>query len=203
MPRAAFFSKEIIIAKGLEIVRRGGEEALTARALSTALGCSLSPVFTVFENMGEIKAGVRQAASDLFADYVEDVTDYMPAFKEFGLRLVRFAREERNLFNLLFLNRGYAVLDLPRKAKECLDGIEGDYGLQPDQVALLFRQMWIFACGLAILSSQSPESYPDDVVGETISRQFASQLHFIRSGMPVVNITPHLRREGEKTTLDI
>ncbi|MGN0188670.1 MAG: hypothetical protein ACI395_04065 [Candidatus Cryptobacteroides sp.] len=203
MPRAAFFSKETIIAKGLEIVRRGGEEALTARALSAGLGCSLSPIFTVFENMGEIKEGVRQAASDLFEEYVADVTDYMPAFKEFGLRLVRFAKEERNLFNLLFLSHGYAVLDVPQKAQECLKGIEDDYGLSQDQVAVLFRQMWIFACGLAVLGSRSPEAYPQDVVGETISLQFASQLHFIRSGLPLVNITPHLRDEGEKTTLDI
>lgn len=65
MPRSAFFSKEAIAAAGLEIIRKQGVEALTARALSKQLGCSLSPIFTVFKDMDEIQTAVRQAASAL------------------------------------------------------------------------------------------------------------------------------------------
>ena len=107
MPRSAFFSKETIAAAGLEIIRNQGVEALTARALSKQLGCSLSPIFTVFKDMDEIHTAVRQAAAALFADYVKDVLDYQPAFKEYGMRLVRFAKEEQNIFQLFF-ERGTA-----------------------------------------------------------------------------------------------
>ncbi len=95
MPRSAFFSKETIAAAGLEIVRRQGVTVLTARALSKQLGCSLSPIFTVFKDMDEIRITVRQAAADLFSDYVKDVLDYQPAFKENGMRLILFAKEQQ------------------------------------------------------------------------------------------------------------
>ena len=62
MPRTAFFSKEIIVEKALELVRSKGSEALSARNLSKALNCSISPLFTVFENMEEIRIAVKKAA---------------------------------------------------------------------------------------------------------------------------------------------
>ena len=65
MPRAAFFTKETITAAGLEIVRAGGEDSLTARALSKALHCSSSPIFTVYEGMDKIKEDVRTAGQSL------------------------------------------------------------------------------------------------------------------------------------------
>ena len=65
MPRAAFFTKETITAAGLEIVRAGGEDSLTARALSKALHFSSSPIFTVYEGMDKIKEDVRTAGQSL------------------------------------------------------------------------------------------------------------------------------------------
>ena len=119
MPRTAFFSKEIIVEKALELVRSQGSEALSARNLSKALNCSISPLFTVFENMEEIRLAVKKAASDLFEEYVEDVTSYNPAFKEFGMRLVRFAKEDQNLFYMLFMERGTIGDEwIPKKVQE-------------------------------------------------------------------------------------
>ena len=36
---------------------------------------------------------------------MEDIFDYTPSFKEFGMRWVGFAAEEPNLYRLLFLSR--------------------------------------------------------------------------------------------------
>ena len=91
MPRNALLTKEAVTAAGLAIVRREGQNALTARALSRELGCSLSPIFTVFKDMDEIQVSVKKAAEDFFADFMKDVNEFEPAFKEFGLRLMRFA----------------------------------------------------------------------------------------------------------------
>lgn len=203
MPRLAFFSKETIAAAGLEIIRDQGMKALTARALSKQLGCSLSPIFTVFKDMDEIQMAVRQAAAALFADYVKDVMDYQPAFKEYGMRLVRFAKEEQNIFQLFF-ERGNSLLNnAPVAALNCLDNIKDAYQLTDDQVLTLYRQLWAFTCGIAVLATQSPEDYPEELIGEMISTQFISTLSFLKSGRPVVNVTPHLKKEGEKTTLII
>ena len=199
MPRSAFFSKETIAAAGLEVVRQHGIEALTARALGKQLGCSLSPIFTVFKDMDEIHTAVRQAAADLFADYVKDVLDYQPAFKEYGMRLIRFAKEQQNIFQL-FLERGNSLLEnAPLMALKCLDEIKESYQLTDKQILILYRQLWAFTCGIAVLATQSPEDYPDEVISGMISTQFISTLSFLKSGRPVVNVTPHLNVKGEKT----
>ena len=203
MPRSAFFSKETIAAAGLEIVRKQGIEALTARALSKQLGCSLSPIFTVFEDMDEIKIAVRQSASNLFSDYVKDVVDYQPAFKEYGLRLIRFAKREQNIFQL-FLERGNSLLEnAPAMALKCLDDIKESYQLTDDKVLILYRQLWAFTCGIAVLATQSPEEYPENLISGMFSTQFLSTLSFLKSGRTVVNVTPHLNVEGEKTVIDL
>lgn len=41
MPRKALFTKEEIVAKALDLVRKNGHDALTARELGKALGNSL------------------------------------------------------------------------------------------------------------------------------------------------------------------
>ena len=193
MPRSAFFSKETIAAAGLEIVRRQGAEALTARALSKQLGCSLSPIFTVFEDMDEIHVAVRQAAAALFDDYVKDIHDYQPAFKEYGMRLIRFAKQEQNIFHL-FLERGNSLLDnAPAMAMRCLDEIKESDQLTEDQVLILYRQLWAFTCGMAVLATQSPEDYPEEMISGMISTQFISTLSYLKSGKAVVNVTPHLK----------
>ena len=203
MPRSAFFSKETIAAAGLEIIRNQGVEALTARALSKQLGCSLSPIFTVFKDMDEIHTAVRQAAAALFADYVKDVLDYQPAFKEYGIRLVRFAKEEQNIFQLFF-ERGNSILtNAPTAALNCLNNIKEAYQLTDEQILILYRQLWAFTSGIAVLATQSPDDYPEEMISEMISTQFISTLSFLKSGKTVVNVTPHLKVEGEKTVISL
>ena len=203
MPRSAFFSKETIAAAGLEIVRRQGISALTARALGKQLGCSLSPIFTVFKDMDEIHTAVRQAAADLFADYVKDVLDYQPAFKEYGMRLIRFAKQEQNVFQL-FLERGNSLMEnAPEMALKRLDEIKVLYHLTDNMVLILYRQLWAFTCGVAVLAMRSPDEYPEEMISEMISTQFISTLSFLKSGKTVVNVTPHLKAEGENTAISL
>ena len=203
MPRSAFFSKETIAAAGLEIVRRQGISALTARALGKQLGCSLSPIFTVFKDMDEIHTAVRQAAADLFADYVKDVLDYQPAFKEYGMRLIRFAKQEQNVFQL-FLERGNSLMEnAPEMALKRLDEIKVLYHLTDNMVLILYRQLWAFTCGVAVLAMRSPDEYPEEMISEMISTQFISTLSFLKSGKTVVNVTPHLKIEGEKAVISL
>ena len=203
MPRSAFFSKETIAATGLEIIRNQGIDALTARALSKQLGCSLSPIFTVFKDMDEIHAAVRQAAAALFSDYVKDILDFQPAFKEYGMRLIRFAKQERNIFQLFFEQGNSLLENAPATVLNCLDGIKESYQLTDEQVLILYRQLWAFTCGIAVLATQSPEDYPEELISEMISTQFISTLSFLKSGRPVKNVTPHLKVEGEKTIIDL
>lgn len=193
MPRSAFFSKEEIIAAALQIVREKGEDALSARSLSKALNCSISPIFTVFKNMEEVNESTREAGKKLFSSYVEDISDYEPAFKEFGLRLIRFAREENNLFHFIFLHSKSASERMHPKALYGLQRVCDEFSITEAQAMLLLRQIWTFACGLAVLCTED-ESYTDELVSEMLSVQFMSTVSFIRSGNSAANIIPHKKQ---------
>ena len=51
MPPKFRYTREEMIAAALELVRQGGKDALTARALGAKLGCSAKPIFGLFRNM--------------------------------------------------------------------------------------------------------------------------------------------------------
>lgn len=104
MPRKPLFTKEEIVEKAFNFVRRKGMHALSARDLGAYLGCSSRPIFSVFDSMDDLKEEVRLKAEEFFRDYVKDSVNYTPAFKEYGKRLITLAQKERHLFFLLFLS---------------------------------------------------------------------------------------------------
>ena len=177
---------------------------MTARNLAQELGCSTSPIFTAFDNIEEIKLAVRKAASAAFLEYEEGALDFVPAFKEYGMRLVRFAKEEQNLFKMLFLNPEAAQDGLDAQASACVDAFVNDYGLTEEQAMILFSQTWTFSCGLALLNASGAEALSDQEISDQLSRQFISVLSFLKSGKEIGTITPRKRvTDDEKITLPV
>ena len=190
MPRQPRFSKEDIVAAGLRIVRASGYDAVSARALGKELGTSSSPMFTMFKDMNEVMDAIWTAAEQSFIAHMDGVTDYFPAFKEFGMRLVSFAKNESNIFQMLFLGKRARPEIAERIARECLTHAGQGYGLTDDQADLLFRQMWPVACGIAALCVKRPEDFSDDIVSSTLSYHFSGIMSIIKSGREVEDIKP-------------
>ena len=193
MPRQPRFSKEDIVEAGLRIVRTSGFDAVSARALGKELGTSSSPMFTMFQDMNEVMEAIRSAAEKTFMARMDGVTDYYPAFKEFGLRLVAFAKEESNLFQMLFLGRESRPEIAEDIAKECLSQVKQGYNLTKEQAEMLFRQMWPVACGIAALCVKHPEDFPEETVCSTLSYHFSGIMSIIRSGKEIEDIQPKKR----------
>lgn len=199
MPRNALLTKEAVTAAGLAIVRREGQNALTARALSRELGCSLSPIFTVFKDMDEIQVSVKKAAEDFFADFMKDVNEFEPAFKEFGLRLVRFAKQDGNLFDMLFLSRGGRSDIAGQIAQRSLMDIQQNYDLTDSQASMIFKQMWPVATGIASLCVHRPMAFSEEETGQILSNHFSGMMWLIKSGQQVINIVPKRRVPDESS----
>ena len=65
MPPKPKFTREEIVTTCLALIRERGESALTAREIGKRLGASSSPIFTVFEDMDDLKTAVRAEATGL------------------------------------------------------------------------------------------------------------------------------------------
>ena len=105
MPPKVKFQREEIVGAAAAIVREQGYDALTAREVAAKLGVSTRPIFTYFDTMEQLRAEVCSYAKRRYLEYIErGLTAPIPNLGV-GQQYIRFAREEPELFRLLFLTK--------------------------------------------------------------------------------------------------
>ena len=107
MPPKRQLDKQKIIEKAFEMVRTEGYEALTARKLAQELHCSTQPIYQAFADMKELKIELINKAQETMLDYIKDNFDKaLPVKLAYILAYIRFAGEEKYLFQLIFTSGG-------------------------------------------------------------------------------------------------
>lgn len=101
MARPVSITKERILAAALDIVRRSGPRALTARSLSAALGCGAGALFNSLGSIQGIRDAVKAEARRLYQRCVSAGFALNPPFKGFGMAFLWFAMDEPQLFSLI------------------------------------------------------------------------------------------------------
>lgn len=191
MPPKAKFTKEEIVEAALAIVRADGFGALTARSLGEKLGSSARPVFTVFRSMDEVGQAVVAAAKALYAAYVRDglTQTKMPAFKGVGVQYVRFALAEPKLFQLLFMSeqpKDTTLKNILPAIEEHYEpivaSIEEYYGLSVEDANRLYRHLWIYTHGIAVLCVTNMCTFSPEDIQQMMSEIFAAVLKEIKGG---------------------
>ena len=155
MPRSFLFTREQIVQAALELTREGGIGAVTARALGARLGTSAKPVFGLFQSMTEVQQAVLQAADAYYHDYIREHMargDY-PAYKASGMAYIRFAKEEKELFKLLYM-RDRSAEHPPKEAG--LSGqlkslVHNSTGFSGARAGLFHLEMWAYVHGVAAM----------------------------------------------------
>ena len=158
MPPRLKITKEDIIKTTLELVRKDGEEFLNARAVAATLGCSTQPIFSNFSSMEELQEAVMRSAYDLYLDFLRcDVeSGKYPKYKAFGMAYIRFAKEERNLFKMLFMcDRKGKDLTPTADFNASVEIIMTANSVSKEQAELIHLEMWAFVHGVATMSVTS------------------------------------------------
>lgn len=194
MPPKPKFTREEVTEAALALVREQGIEKLTARDLGMRLGSSTRPIFTAYTGMDEVRRTVQEKAKEVFDAYMAVAESYNPAYKMRGMQWVRFAREEPRLFQLLFMQRSAAPMNLNEAVRAVLFGkeqdiaiITRDYHATPRQAERLFNQMWIYTYGLCVLCATGVCCFTDDEVAERLGEEFRGMVHMVRNGDDTVN----------------
>ena len=189
MPPKPKFTKEEIVAAALTLVSEKGMEALTARELGLRLGSSARPIFTVFQSMEEVQRQVRKAAMEHFNSFTEKAMNFSPAFKQFGMQMILFAKEEPRLFRLLFMTendraRSFedVLAELGGTALLCIRLIERDYGLTEQEAMELFRHVWIHTYGIGALCATGMCSFSEEEINGMLGHAFLAMMLLIKSG---------------------
>ncbi|MCI5530943.1 MAG: TetR/AcrR family transcriptional regulator [Blautia sp.] len=177
MPPKPKYTKEEIVNAAYEVTREKGIDAVVAREVGKRLNTSASPIFTVWNSMEELREEVWKLAKQKYQEYMADIFDYTPAFKEFGMRWVSFAAEEPNLYRLLFLSQRNEhspylrfKLEFESIIAPLVEEIRKIFGLSEKDAEDLLNQMIIFANGIAAFVITDADSFFPEAVSHDLSQ---------------------------------
>ena len=191
MPPKAKFTGEEIIKAALEIVRADGFAALTARTLGAKLGSSARPIFTVFPSMDEVSREVVAAARALYAECVDRGLGQtgLPAFKGVGVEYIRFALAEPKLFQVLFMSEqpqkpavGDVLPVIEEHYQQIAASIQDDYGFNQKEAEWLYRHLWIYTHGIAVLCATNMCTFTQEEISTMMTEVFVAMLKELREG---------------------
>lgn len=189
MPPSAKFSRKEIISTALEIVREGGIDAVTARELGARMNSSARPIFTVFENMEEVRKEVIKAAREVYRKYVEQGLAQERAFRGVGLAYIQFAIKEPKLFQLLYMGEQCEVSDITHvlamideNYEEILQSVQKPYGLKREQAKRLYQHLWVYTHGIGTLCATKVCYFSDEEIEKMMTEIFISLLEKMKKG---------------------
>lgn len=168
------FTKEEMIAAAMRIVQKKGSSALTARAVAEELGVSTQPIFTCFHTMEELQQEVSHAAEKIYQDYVMEGLKAPVPFYGFGMQYIRFAKEEPQLYRLLYLDKTAEGTNGAVKAMESSqtlirESLEKIYHIDGRTADRYFRDMWLVVHSLATLIVTDGCQYSEQEIGQILT----------------------------------
>ncbi len=158
MPPKIKITKSDIIETALELIRKNGEEALNARSIAAAMGCSTQPIFSNFETMEELQGEVIRAAYDRYLSFLKSEAEggKYPQYKAFGMAYIRFAKEEKELFKLLFMrDRKGEGLTPTADFEYSVEMIMRANGITKEKAELMHLEMWTCVHGIGTMLATS------------------------------------------------
>ena len=191
MPPKAKFTKEQITKAALCVVSEKGAQALTAKELGAALGTSTTPIFTVFNSMQEVQDAVMLAAMERFEEYAHKAAHLGPVFKQIGMQMILFAKEEPKLYQLIFMSSiseaqtfDDIYAHLGSLADECLNVLQKDYDLSKADAKTLFEHVWIHTFGIGALCATGVCDFSHEQIAQMLTQDFTAMMMLMKSGKP-------------------
>lgn len=172
MPPKCRFTREEIIQAALDLTAEKGVGALTARGLAQRLGSSAKPIFGLFANMEEVQQEVVKAANLRYQEYLrQDMSaGRYPPYKASGMAYIRFAREQKELFKLLFMrDRTHEEKAAGDELEALLGLIQKNMGLSRDDAYRFHLEMWIYVHGIATMIATAYLEWDMDFISAALT----------------------------------
>ena len=168
------FTKEEMVEAALRVVRANGIDALTAKTMADALGTSTQPIFTAFGSMNGIKKEIYAAAIRVYDRYTDAGLKERIPFFGVGMQYIRFAREEPELYRLLFLTRAQDKSFSAMQSMQHLQSLVRPtlmhiYRITEQEADLYFRDLWFVVHSLSTLIVTGDCPYSDQEIGQILT----------------------------------
>ena len=172
MPPKVKITKEDIIKAGIEIIRKEGEVSLNARSIAAYLNCSTQPIFSNFATMEELQNEILAQSHNIYLSFLESEakSGKYPRYKAFGMAYIRFAKEEKNLFKMLFMcDRSGKELSSTEDFEASVNMIMEANGVNRETASLMHLEIWTFVHGIASMIATSFLELDTDLISTMLS----------------------------------
>lgn len=178
MPPKFRFTKAEIIDAALQITRRDGFAAVTARNVAAQLNSSSKVIFNLFDNMEQLQEQILLAAQRVYDTFTDCVLkeELYPPYKSVGMSYIRFARQERELFRLLYMRDRSHEPFLLQGDSRAVSVLMENYALSVSQAQRLQLQMWIFVHGIATMLATDFFSLEEERISQMLTDNFEAML---------------------------
>ena len=180
MPPKARITKEMIVEEAFQIARAQGADKITARGIARRLKCSTQPVLYYFATVEEIKEAVYQRADAYHTRFLLGAEG--DGMLGIGLRYVRFAAEERNLFHLLFQPGAFSGASLndlvsSEELNPIIQALRQETGVTEDAAREIFSTLFIFVHGYASLLANNEMKLEEDQLELSLKKVFLGAVY--------------------------
>ena len=179
MPPKVKVTKEDIIKAGIEIIRKEGEVSINARSIASYLNCSTQPIFSNFVSMEEVQREILISAHKIYLSYLDNEAEKgeFTQYKAFGMAYIRFAKEEKNLFKMLFMcDRKGNELPCTSDFEASVEIIMEANNISKEKATLMHLEMWTFVHGIASMIATSFLELDMELISQMISDAYFGML---------------------------
>lgn len=203
MPAKRKIQKEDILKASISIISHEGLNALNARKVAKALGCSTQLLFYLYENMDEIKKEVLQEISKLFNQALLKSNYDQPVYKDIGVNYIRFAKDEPEFFKIMFQSKMnkemFDFIDLTGSSSQIFETISKQTGLSLENAKQFHLRMWLYVNGIASLAANQTVEFNDGEIAELLKDQYVSMLLYeVKKGNVKEEILVQLAKKNKE-----
>ncbi|MEN6316240.1 MAG: hypothetical protein ABFD25_18575 [Clostridiaceae bacterium] len=166
MPPKARITKEQIVGKAFEILKLEGFAGITARRLSKELNCSTQPIYSIFEDMDDLKKELYAKSKVYFEKCVMDIKDKSKPeldFLEIGVAYIKCSKKEQKIFHFICMENNYTM----NGVAELVSGAP-----LPEKQAGIFLNMWLYAHGIACIISNNDVTFNENEIRKLLMNAY-------------------------------
>ncbi len=178
MSKSVTITKDMILTTAFDIAREKGLNGISNRELAKKLNCSIRPIYYQFQNVDELYKELYIEIEKYFYKFLmENMNDEMPKYKQVGINYIKFAKEEKELFKILFMSEidlglnDFIAKDM-EDFKELSKLIKISTNLNDEDIESFHIKMWIFSHGLATLVASSTINISNEQLKQLLSLEF-------------------------------
>ena len=184
MAKNKLYTKEELLKKAVDMVKKKGFVKLGIRSFAEYAGISTQPTYDAFGNLKQFNKAVILSINDLYEDFLktEISKNNYPPYKASGLAYVNFARREPELFKALFMRsrKGESGKREDESFNKIAESISKAYGISYETARNFHLEMWLIVHGFATQIATEYLTLPEEDVSDILTDSFNAFMKLYR-----------------------